>query len=421
MAEKMKQHAFISYLRDNQQEVDLLCNELTRHGVNIWLDRNEIKVGSRWKDAIRDAIRDGSFFIACFSKEYSQREKAYMNEELALAIDELRLYPSNRIWFIPVLLSECDVPTRSIGGGETLLNIQWVPLYENWDANIKRIVEVIKPIPPEIQSLIHSFHGSNIKVRLNAVEELGESNNRIVVPTLIEALKDEDDDIRRAAVKSLAKIGDEKAVQPLIERLKDGCDEVCVNAAIALAVLCDPESISDLINALTHRNLWVRLEVVRALDRFLNRGVIIPALIKALRADIPKTRETGDIDSRYRTEIVIQLGSRRDKSAVPALLETLEEELKRPVETWHSDDGPPALRIFVIEALGEIGDRAAVPMLINALEYNDGYYSGTERTAARVLGLLGDESAIPALQKASLDRDRFRDDADEALKKIKQQ
>ncbi len=34
-----------------------------------------------------------------------------MNEELVLAIDERRKYSTSRLWFIPVLLSECDVPT----------------------------------------------------------------------------------------------------------------------------------------------------------------------------------------------------------------------------------------------------------------------------------------------------------------------
>ena len=61
-----------------------------------------------------------------------------MNEELTLAIEELRQFASDREWFIPVLLSECDIPARSIGGGETLLDINWVPLYENWDAGIQK-------------------------------------------------------------------------------------------------------------------------------------------------------------------------------------------------------------------------------------------------------------------------------------------
>jgi hypothetical protein len=75
--------------------------------VTVWLDRNDIEPGARWRDAIRKAIRGGKFFMACFSKEYSERARTHMNEELTLAIDELRTMPTDRTWFIPVLQQDC--------------------------------------------------------------------------------------------------------------------------------------------------------------------------------------------------------------------------------------------------------------------------------------------------------------------------
>lgn len=80
-------HAFISYVRDNNEAIQKLSNRLEANGVKVWLDRNEIKPGFRWEKAIKDAIQEGAFFIACFSKEYLQRSKTYMNEELTLAIE----------------------------------------------------------------------------------------------------------------------------------------------------------------------------------------------------------------------------------------------------------------------------------------------------------------------------------------------
>jgi hypothetical protein len=157
MNDQEQRHVFISYVRENQDQVDRLCQDLERHGVNVWLDRNSIKPGARWKDAIREAIRQGDFFIACFSNEYTtrtviDRKKTHMNEELTIAIEELRQYDTSREWFIPILLSECDIPARSIGPGETLKDINWVTLSENWDAGIKRIVSVIMPTAKEVQS-----------------------------------------------------------------------------------------------------------------------------------------------------------------------------------------------------------------------------------------------------------------------------
>ena len=83
-------HVFISYVRQNQDVVDKLTKELRARGVAVWLDRNNIDPGARWRDAIKRAIQSGNFFMACFSKEYSERDKTYMNEELTLAMDELR-------------------------------------------------------------------------------------------------------------------------------------------------------------------------------------------------------------------------------------------------------------------------------------------------------------------------------------------
>ena len=67
------QHVFISCMHENTDVVDRLCKELTSRGIKVWLDRNDIVPRSRWKDAIRNAIREGAFFIACFSKEYNPR------------------------------------------------------------------------------------------------------------------------------------------------------------------------------------------------------------------------------------------------------------------------------------------------------------------------------------------------------------
>lgn len=136
---------FISYVRDNEHEVKRLYDALTNQKVDCWLDRKDISPGDNWKDAIRRAIRDGSFFIACFSQDYHKRKRSYMNEELTLAIEEIRQRQTDQKWFIPVKLSECMIPDRDIGGGRSLRDLQWADLHVNWDSEICRILSVIKP------------------------------------------------------------------------------------------------------------------------------------------------------------------------------------------------------------------------------------------------------------------------------------
>jgi hypothetical protein len=137
-------HIFISYVHEDQDKVEKLSNALKRYNMDVWLDRDSIFPGMMWRDAIRQAIKNGAFFIACFSIEYQNRDKSYMNEELRLAVDELRQYPPNRPWFIPILFSECNVPAFSIGGGQTLLDFQWVDLYSDWSSGFQKLIRILK-------------------------------------------------------------------------------------------------------------------------------------------------------------------------------------------------------------------------------------------------------------------------------------
>jgi TIR domain len=82
-------HAFISYIREDRQRVDALATALRAYGIEVWLDREALNPGVRWSDSIRKAIREGAFFVACFSRAYYDRAHTFMDEEVAIAIDEL--------------------------------------------------------------------------------------------------------------------------------------------------------------------------------------------------------------------------------------------------------------------------------------------------------------------------------------------
>jgi len=138
---------FISYVRENSKDVIRLVSALKARQVEVWFDQTHLKPGDRWADVIRREISQGDFFIACFSTEFSKRRKTFMHEEITQAIEQLRQRPVDQPWFIPVLLSDCEIPDRSIGAGETLRSIQWVALYDDWNEGIRHILAVIQPEP----------------------------------------------------------------------------------------------------------------------------------------------------------------------------------------------------------------------------------------------------------------------------------
>lgn len=136
-------YAFISYVTENRQQAHYLCLCLREYGIDYWLDREHIAPGQRWQLSIRQAIEHGAFFIACFSREYLERENTYMNEELALAIEELQKHTKDRTWFIPVLLTSIPLPDLDIGDGETLRNLHSVDLSEDWESGVRRLIETM--------------------------------------------------------------------------------------------------------------------------------------------------------------------------------------------------------------------------------------------------------------------------------------
>ena len=87
-----------------------------------------------------------------------------MNEELLLAIEELRRRPRDRAWFIPVLLDACMVPDIPIGAGETLRDIQWIALHQDWNEGIQTLIRAInvnapKAVGPTVAIMVTDLGG----------------------------------------------------------------------------------------------------------------------------------------------------------------------------------------------------------------------------------------------------------------------
>ncbi|MCW2878547.1 MAG: hypothetical protein JWQ95_2647 [Sphaerisporangium sp.] len=143
MSQSPPSRAFISYVSEDAALVDRLSSELNRSGVRVWLDRNELKPGQRWKSALRTAIREGSFFVACFSEQSERRGRSYMREEVTIAIDEIRLRPHDRAWFIPVQLTACTLPDLGISSTETLSDLQYVDLSKDWNIGMTMLTSVL--------------------------------------------------------------------------------------------------------------------------------------------------------------------------------------------------------------------------------------------------------------------------------------
>jgi hypothetical protein len=143
---KLAGHAFLSYVPEDAASVDQLQQDLETAGIPVWRDTADVWPGEDWRMKIRRAITyDALVFVACFSVESTARIKSHQNEELILAVDQLRMRRPDVPWLIPVRFDHCLVPDLDLGGGRTLASIQCVDLFgKDRDAAIMRLVSTVR-------------------------------------------------------------------------------------------------------------------------------------------------------------------------------------------------------------------------------------------------------------------------------------
>ena len=106
--------------------------------------------GRNWRAKIRGPIgRDALVFIACFSTHSAARHYSYQNEELILAIDQLRRRLPDDPWLIPVRFDDCDIPDLELGAGRTLASIHHADLFgANRETATRRLIEAVQRLLP---------------------------------------------------------------------------------------------------------------------------------------------------------------------------------------------------------------------------------------------------------------------------------
>jgi hypothetical protein len=150
----VQQHAFISYVHEDKDEVDRVQRILEAAGIPVWRDTGDLWPGEDWKQKIQEAItRNALVFIACFSATSVAKPKTFQNEELVLAIEQFRLRNPSEPWLIPVRLTDCKLPAFDLGAGRTLDSLQRVDLFgTNWDEGAARLVAGVLRVMGDLQA-----------------------------------------------------------------------------------------------------------------------------------------------------------------------------------------------------------------------------------------------------------------------------
>ncbi|HZT44398.1 MAG TPA: MFS transporter [Chthonomonadaceae bacterium] len=202
---------------------------------------------------------------------------------------------------------------------------------------------------------IRQLQGGSEQARMEATEALAEERNLLAAGELEMALNDPSAAVRREAARALGQIEGLRSLEPLLAALRDPSPEVVEEAVRALGQIGDRQA--------------------------------NPALIALLRDP------TGTPSVRIRAVAASALGRLGGADADEALLAVLAEE--------------PAggLAEVVVHALGEIGDRRALPALAARLRAPE-TSTGLRLALIESLGRLGNHRAQEALRALLTDPDQ---------------
>lgn len=86
--------------------------DLKAAGVTPWMDTQDLLVGVNWKEGVRQAIKKSDYFLALISSNAIEK-KGYYQTELNRTLDELRRFPPDIVYILPVRIDEC-IPRHEV-------------------------------------------------------------------------------------------------------------------------------------------------------------------------------------------------------------------------------------------------------------------------------------------------------------------
>ncbi len=128
---------FVAYVQEDLAPAVRLYEQLRKCGYDAWLDKRRLLPGQNWPRAIESAIEVSDFFIACLSRR-AVSKKGQFQSELRYALDCARRIPLDDVFFIPVRLEDCSVPSR------IRREIQYVDLFPDWEKGFRRVLSVME-------------------------------------------------------------------------------------------------------------------------------------------------------------------------------------------------------------------------------------------------------------------------------------
>ncbi len=117
---------FLSYASQDAEAASRLCEALRAAGIEVWLDRTELRGGDDWDASIRRQIKTCYLFMPVISVNTQAREEGYFRREWNLAVARTLDMAADRAFLLPVVIDA--TPDASARVPEKFREVQWTRL-----------------------------------------------------------------------------------------------------------------------------------------------------------------------------------------------------------------------------------------------------------------------------------------------------
>ncbi|MDD5679541.1 MAG: HEAT repeat domain-containing protein [Kiritimatiellae bacterium] len=260
------------------------------------------------------------------------------------------------------------------------------------------IAERIAPVKAELAGpaklLGTKLEQQRLKRQSQAAAEVQSTREGDNLKNMLADLASTNDATRARAALEAGRVEAEKAVPALIKAMSDASYDVRRNAIYALSWIRAKDAVPELMKlaADTKADKWTRRRATQALGQ-IGDGEALSVLVELLNDNDPAVKENA----------IHALGWLRDPRAVKPLVELYETEKSRPDDD--SATGPFQICGDIMHALGYIGDKSALKIMLAAADPDNNHERRIAREAAFALGMMGDASGLPVLEKLSKNKD----------------
>lgn len=326
---------------------------------------------------------------------------------------------------VRLAVAEAALRVRLRDAGERV-----VPWLSHGDARVRQAAaDVLSVLPSEraIGALGRALSDPQADVRAKAALALGNSGMPEATLLLLGQLDDNDPEVRATVIRALEALGDRRAVVPLIGRMQERRVPLRREAALALGALGDARAERALIVTLGDADGSVRAAAAQSLGRLRSTESVwsLGAMLEEdADSNVQRALVTalGRIGTRAAAEVLVRAmvrhaelvpelsaaAARAGEEALPVLEECVSSPPTRSVgdgcvAALGAIGGERSRRLVEsalrrasvspavgLEALGRIGDAAALPLVLESLSSSR---PGERRAAIDALGQLLDPKA----------------------------